>query len=872
MKKPDNDNNNHINQSDEVIKQLIGMGKHSARKSYYPMLQQKINELNREKIRYKTMIDCMADAVLIINDEGIMVDVNLEACNRYKYSRSEMIGMPISEIDPVQSGTDILEKISSVIQKKNLRFETIHTTKDKINIETEIIANRIEYDNDAAVICACRNISELKHAEKELKSSQNQLQSIFKAAPCGIGVFTNRFITYINDYFCEMTGYTEDELLGENSQILYLTKNEYNRVGDEQYNQIVEKGFGSVETQFRRKDGQILDIKLSSSPLDMSDWSKGITLTAIDITQEKATEKALEKRIVALTKPLENTDISFAELFNLEEIQNIQDLFSAATGVGSVITDTKGEYITTPSCFCNFCTEIVNGAQNGEMACKASASTLGKVNTKGPTIEPCEECGILSAGASITIGGKHIANWLIGHVRKDDHNERKVIELARKIGVDEQLALSEFEKTPSMTVEQFSIVANALFAFANQLSNTAYQNVQQAHLIYKSKRAEEVVKNYNKVLKSEVDKRTAELESKNQLLQTEIEERTRAEEELKTTQTHLVQSEKMASIGQLASNIAHEINTPLGAIGSSNGIIKQFFDDIIQLIENYSKLFQSKNSELIKKIVRYSSLQDTPMLSTREMRQIRNELMKQLEGKVTCSTSLLAGFFVNTGMSDTFEEYLPLFNSPESECILDMLEKITSIYQGNTIIENAIQQSSRIVFALKEYARAGDPEMKVLANIKKSLETAIILYTNKIKHGLEMELEFGEVPDIFCFPNELNQVWTNLIHNSIQAMEEQGKLKISMNEINNSIVVKVTDSGCGIPEDIRDKIFAPLFTTKPSGLGSGLGLDIVKRIIERHNGDITVESEVGVGTTFTVTLPILYSSASTPKASVAGNG
>ena len=115
MKKPDNNNNsNHTNQGDEVIKQLIGMGKHSARKSYYPMLQQKINELNREKSRYKTMIDCMADAVLIIDDNGKMIDVNLEACTRYKYSRSEMIGMPISQIDPLQANTDVQEKIKMV--------------------------------------------------------------------------------------------------------------------------------------------------------------------------------------------------------------------------------------------------------------------------------------------------------------------------------------------------------------------------------------------------------------------------------------------------------------------------------------------------------------------------------------------------------------------------------------------------------------------------------------------------------------------------------------------------------------------------------------------------------------------------------------
>ena len=854
MKKPDN---NNTNQNNEVIKQLIGMGQHSARKSYYPMLQEKINELNKEKQKYKTMFDSMADAVLILDDSGIIIDVNLEACTRYKYSRSELLGISISQIDPLHSRDQVIEKISKIKKEQTIRFETVHITKDNIKIDNEIVANLIEYNNEPAIICVCRNISELKQTENELQSSQNQLQSIFTAAPCGIGVVINRHFTYVNNYFCEMTGYNESEILGQNSRMLYLTDAEYKRVGIEKYNQIVENAVGTVETQFKCKDGRIIDIKLSSSPLDMSDWSKGVSFTAMDITNEKATEKALEKRIIALTKPLENTDISFSELFNLEEIQNIQDLFSAATGVGSVITSSNGTQITKPSCFCNYCTNIINCTKKGKEYCLASNIELGKVNFKGPTISSCNKCGILSAGASITIGGKHIANWIIGHVRQKNHSEQEVLEFAREIGADEQSALFEYKQTTVMPEEHFGIVANALFAFANQLSNTAYQNVQQAHLIYKSKRAEEVVKNYNKVLKSEVEKRTEELETKNELLRKEIEERIKTENELQETQTHLIQSEKMASIGQLASNIAHEINTPLGAIGSSNTITKQFFDDIIEMLENYSHIFQTKNNNLIKKIVKYSSNQEAPILSTREIRQMRNALTKELEGKVQCSPSILAGFLVSSGISDVYKEYLPIFNNSDSERLLDMLEKITAIYQGNVIIEQAIQQSSRIVFALKEYARAGDKEIKVLASVRKSLETAITLYTNKIKHGLELDLDLEDVPEIFCFPSELNQVWTNLIHNSIQAMQEKGEMKISLKRSNNMIEVKISDSGCGIPDEIKDKIFDPLFTTKPSGMGSGLGLDIVKRIIDRHNGAIRVESKEGIGSTFTVTLPII---------------
>ncbi len=855
MKKPDNENLN--NDNNDVIKQLIGMGQHSARKSYYPMLQEKIVELNKEKVKYKTMFDCMADAILLVRDNGIIKDVNLEACSRYKYSRSEMIEMPISRLDPLHNDTEVIETIKKIKEENPLRFETVHATKDNINIDTEIIANMVEYENEQVILCVCRNISELKQTEIELASSQNQLQSIFTAAPCGIGVIRNQLLTYMNNYFCEMTGYSDDELLGQNSQILYLTDVEFRRVENDISRQISEQGVGTVETQFKCKDNRILDIKLSSSPLDMSDWSKGLTFTVIDITNEKATEKALEKRIIALTNPLENADVSFEELFNLEDIQNIQDLFSAATGVGSIITKPDGTYITSPSCFCSYCSELAYITKKGQSFCKQSSINLSKVNTKGPTIELHGKCGILGAGASITIGGKHIANWLIGHVRRNDRTDEQIKEFILELGGDPKIALEKYHQTPTMEENQFVIIANALFAFANQLSNTAYQNVQQASLINKSRRAEEVVKNYNKILRSEVEKRTAELENKNNLLHKEIEERNRTEKELQTTQTQLIQSEKMASIGQLASNIAHEINTPLGAIGSSNTIIKQFFNDIIELLEDYAKMFQSENKDLIKKVVKYSSIQNAPTLSTREIRQMRSDLTKLLEGQVSCSPTLLAGFLVNSGMSDIYKEFIPLFKSSDSERILDMLEKITAIYQGNVIIEQAIQQSSRIVFALKEYARAGDTKNKILASVRKSLETAITLYANKLKHGLELELELEDVPEIFCYPSELNQVWTNLIHNAVQAMEEQGKLEISMKKSGDNIEIRIKDNGCGIPDDNIDKIFEPLFTTKPSGMGSGLGLDIVKRIIDRHNGSIRAESSFGKGAIFIVTLPII---------------
>jgi signal transduction histidine kinase len=149
----------------------------------------------------------------------------------------------------------------------------------------------------------------------------------------------------------------------------------------------------------------------------------------------------------------------------------------------------------------------------------------------------------------------------------------------------------------------------------------------------------------------------------------------------------------------------------------------------------------------------------------------------------------------------------------------------------------------------------------VLANIVDGLETVLILYQNQLKHGITLYKEFEEVPSILCYPDELNQVWTNLIHNAIQAMEGKGDLTISVGrnpkgfENLSGLDVRITDTGKGIPPEIKARIFDAFFTTKAAGEGSGLGLYIVKQIIDKHKGNITYESGEGKGTTVIVELP-----------------
>jgi signal transduction histidine kinase len=185
---------------------------------------------------------------------------------------------------------------------------------------------------------------------------------------------------------------------------------------------------------------------------------------------------------------------------------------------------------------------------------------------------------------------------------------------------------------------------------------------------------------------------------------------------------------------------------------------------------------------------------------------------------------------------------------------LNIAYKISGLRESTQTITTAIERSSKIVMALKNYAHYNHSADKVLTDITEGIETVLTLYHHQLKHGIEIERNYDTSAPVWCYADELAQVWTNLIHNAMHAMDKKGTLQVSVFPRMDDLVVQFTDSGCGIPANLRQRIFEPFFTTKPAGEGSGLGLDIVKKIIDKHQGTIDVESRPGK-TTFTICLP-----------------
>ena len=272
---------------------------------------------------------------------------------------------------------------------------------------------------------------------------------------------------------------------------------------------------------------------------------------------------------------------------------------------------------------------------------------------------------------------------------------------------------------------------------------------------------------------------------------------------LKDSQAQLVQSEKMASLGQMVAGVAHEINTPLGYVRNNLEIARDAYDRMAELNGAYDALF---------------GLMQSPGAS---------------EEAVSAQFTLLQQ------LRDEFAESYPQ----------DSMESLfsDSLY--------GLQQISEIVVNLKNFSRLDQAAVDNI-DINECIISALTIGKNVIKHKAEVVRDFGVLPKVSCSPSQINQIFLNLVTNAAQAIEGYGRIMIRTVADEKYVHVVVQDNGKGIPPEHLKKIYDPFFTTKPIGEGTGLGLSIVFGIVKDHGGRIQVKSEVGRGTAFCVSLPI----------------
>ena len=368
---------------------------------------------------------------------------------------------------------------------------------------------------------------------------------------------------------------------------------------------------------------------------------------------------------------------------------------------------------------------------------------------------------------------------------------RKSFQLSKKIsnplielaGVIESIGSGNYQQEPmDFDVSEMQQTSHGLVTMASRLEESR-DNLEAARKSLETLNAE---------LELRVENRTAELKHANIQLGEEKAEQQRLIDELHTTQTQLVQSEKMASLGMLAAGVAHEINNPLGYIISNIESLKEYFDSITKLISKFEEAAVST----------------------------------ELAGKFTEYKEAFKYGYINE----------------------DLPELISDITEGTMRVR-------KIVEGLRDFSHPGDTSWQV-TDINDCIASTLSLSNNEIKFKAEVEKDLAELPKIRCIPSQINQVLLNIFVNAAQAMEHMGLIRVGSREENGGVTVEISDNGSGISKETMMHIFDPFFTTKEIGKGTGLGLSLSYGIIQSHRGKIDVDSEVGKGTTFKIWLPV----------------
>jgi signal transduction histidine kinase len=270
-------------------------------------------------------------------------------------------------------------------------------------------------------------------------------------------------------------------------------------------------------------------------------------------------------------------------------------------------------------------------------------------------------------------------------------------------------------------------------------------------------------------------------------------------EKLEDAQNHLLQADKMASIGQLAAGVAHEINNPIGYVYSNLGTLEKYIQDTFAMLDLYEQA--------------EAAIPDQEVLATLDLAR------KKLD-------------------------------------IAFLKEDLKALMSES---KDGITRVKKIVQNLKDFSHVDIADEWHLTDLHKGLDSTLNIVNNEIKYKAEVIKEYGELPEVECLSSQINQVFMNLLVNAAHAIEERGTITIRTGRQKDEVWVEIADTGKGIEVENLKKIFDPFFTTKPIGKGTGLGLSLSYGILQKHHGRIEVQSEVGRGTTFRLWLPVRQS-------------
>ncbi len=793
--------------------------------------RQKVAEENlwKQEKQFRSIVDSTHDAVISINSTGTVTFWNNSAERMFGYSLKEIIGESITTIIPeryheqhIEGLNRFLASYHSAVVGKTVEVSALAKNGREFQIELSLSVWSI--GNEHYFTGMIRNITYRKRAAEALEESEQRFRSLTSSSP--VGVFQtdlNGHGIYVNEKICKFTGMSEEEHYGTGwSRALYPDDSEY--VVSEWEKTVRGDGDFNIEFRFTNQEGNITWVSGQAvSLMDADNNPVGFLGTLTDITAQKWIVEALAESEEYSRSFLESSQDCVCNLSS-------EGKFMSMNPVGLEINGIENPEDIVGVC----CTEnIIENKEEVKNAIK-QASKGNNVSVQYKSILKSGE--VLWWDSKLTpvvdIDGSiksilRVSRDITKQKEAEDALQQKQAELLEKHDqlnklfrdvevanqerqqimdcVGDMIILTDKEgriRRVNMAVSEFTNLSfkellgkdwDDLIVDYEMETRTLYAD--STELLHKPSGKWFTVHSYpfhdNEIGFSGsviTIHDTSEIKNISEKLEN-------AYKELKTTQSQILQREKMASIGQLAAGVAHEINNPMGFISSNIRTLSKYVNKLGSFI--------TIQSDAIKD------------LDAAETEEAINEQRKKLKLD-----------YVLEDVSQLIDESL------------DGAERVKNIVQN-----------------LKSFSRVDESENK-MSDINECIETTLNMVWNELKYKATISKEYGDIPEIRCNPQQLNQVFVNLLINAGHAIEDQGEIRVKTWNGDGTIHISIGDTGCGIPADKIDRIFEPFFTTKDVGKGTGLGLSITYDIVKNHDGDISVESEPGKGTTFTVQLPL----------------
>jgi PAS domain S-box-containing protein len=773
-------------------------------------------------------LDNANDLIQSVASDGRFLFVNRAWRETLGYDETDLRSLTLIDIIHPEYRAHCKELFEQILKGESVRgVQTVFLAKDGREVTVEGNVNsRIENGKSVVTRAIFRDITKRKRAEEALRQNEAYFRSLIENALDIIAIVNaDGTIRYESLSVERVLGYGPEELNGRNAfewvhpDDLVRTKQIFSEALQ------IPGATRSAIFRFRHKDGSWRILEASGQNLLHDPAVDGIIINLRDITERKKAEEKLRESEERFRKIFEEGPLGMVMVDRDFRLMKVNETFAQMLGyTQDELTGKAFVDITHPD----------DISKDVALAEKVFRGEISYYRLEKRYLKKNREILWINLTASV-IRDKE-GNVLYGLGMVEDISERKHTELALLQSQEQTRLIIDTAYDAFVAIDAEGIVINwnpqaeTVFGWprAEVIGRPLVETIipMQYREAHRSGLQRFLATGEGSVLNRRIEITALHRDGHEFPIEMtisplcwrgtytfnafihDITERKQAEEtlqkaykELKEAQAHLLQSEKMASLGQMAAGVAHEINNPVGFVSSNLRTLEEYMADLLQLIGGYESLLGAVE-------------RSDPEAVEGEKKRVR-ALSKQVD----------VGF---------------------------LMEDLSRLVQQSL---DGMERVRQIVQDLKEFSHVDRAE-RMRFNINQGIESTLNIVWNELKYKAEVIKELGELPELSCYPQQLNQVFMNLLVNAAQAMPQKGKIWIRSYVTGDQVAVEIEDSGCGIPEENLKKIFDPFFTTKPVGKGTGLGLSVSYGIVQKHKGKIEVESTVGKGTKFRVLLPI----------------